>query len=279
MGYLYFRLFNNAYIYHPYHWTPIGFKDDIDNWSIEDIRAFHKKYYSVNNAVLVVAGDFKKEDLFKYAKKYFSKIKKGEEIKDIYTKEPPQDGEKIVVLHKDTQVEMLALAYHIPEFNHSDMFSLNVISEILSDGKSSRLKEELIDKKQLVNQIYAYAMDMKDPGLFLIIAVCNPKVKAQDVKEEILKEINKLKESVVSKEELDKIKINTKASLIYSMENSSNVTAIYGSYFARGDIKPLMEYEKNINSLTPQLLKDIANKYFNKNNLTTIILKGKESNE
>jgi len=74
IGYLYFRLFNNTYIYHPYHWTPIGFKEDILNWSIEDIREFHKTYYQPENAFLLVAGDIEPETVFNEAEKYFSHI-------------------------------------------------------------------------------------------------------------------------------------------------------------------------------------------------------------
>jgi predicted Zn-dependent peptidase len=98
-------------------------------------------------------------------------------------------------------------------------------------------------------------------------------VKAQDVEKEILKEIEKLKNSEVTQKELDKVKINAKADLIYEMENSSNIVSIYGSYLARGDINPLLEYEKNINALKPSDLKEVANRYFKTTNQTTLILK------
>ena len=75
MGYLYFRLFNNVYLYHPYHWTPIGFTNDIKNWSIEDIRSFHKRFYQPQNAILIVAGDVNPETVFKEAEKNFKDIK------------------------------------------------------------------------------------------------------------------------------------------------------------------------------------------------------------
>jgi predicted Zn-dependent peptidase len=272
MGYLYFRLFNNAFIYHPYHWTPIGFKEDINNWDIEDIKKFHSLYYVPNNAILIISGDIKKESVFSLAKKYFENIPKGQEIPKIHTVEPPQDGQKRVTVFKESEVEMLSIAFKIPSFKDKDMIALNAIGDILSGGKSTRLEKRLIDQKQLVNQIYAYAMDGKDPSLFIIVAVCNPGVKAEDVEKEIWQELDSLKEKINQKE-LEKVKINTKASFIYNIENSSNVSSLFGSYLARGDIKPLLEYEENINNLDIKTIKSVAKKYFIKKSSTTLILK------
>jgi len=141
MGYLYFRLFNNTYEYHPYHWTPIGFMDDIKNWSVEDIRDFHKRFYTPNNATLIVAGDITKEEVFKNAKKYFKDIKNTKESKsvkkELHTREIKQDGAKRVIIHKDSQVEMLAINFHIPNYLHKDQVALSALSELLSSGKSS----------------------------------------------------------------------------------------------------------------------------------------------
>ncbi len=273
MGYLYFRLFNNAYLYNSYHWTPIGFIDDIKNWSINDIKAFHKMYYQPKNAIVIVAGDVKPDELFKESEKYFANIKNSGKIQRSHQVEPPQDGEKSIIIHKKTQVEMVALAYHIPNFKNKDQVALSAIGELLSRGKSSRLIKNLVDKKRLANQIFAYNMENRYPGLFIIIAVCNPGVKGEIVKKEMLKELGKIKEGKVTKKELKKIKTNTKADFIYSLESSSSVANLYGSYLARGDIKPLLDYEKNINALTLETIKSVANKYFDTKNLTSIILK------
>lgn len=274
MGYLYFKLFNNAYVYHPYHWTPIGFMNDIQTWSIKDIKEFWKKYYQPNNAVLIVTGDIDPEDVFKTAKKYFenikNRVKKVPEVKFI---EPKQDGPKRVIIYKDSEVEMVAIAYHIPNYEHKDQVALSVISEILYSGKSSRLYKNLVTKKHLVNQIYAYNMENTDPGLFIFMAICNPGVDAKVVEKEILKEIDKLKTKKVTKDELNKVKINTKADFIFSLENSSSVANLFGSYFVRGNLKPLLEYENNIESITQEDILNVANKYFNTNSSTTIILK------
>ena len=279
MGYLYFKLFNNTYTYHPYHWTPIGFMSDIQNWTIEDIRDFHKEYYTPSNAIIVVAGDITKEKVFTSAKKHFANIKNTSQSQDnekFYMYEPKQDGAKRVIIHKESQVEMLAINFHIPDFLHEDQSALSALSELLSSGKSSRLNELLIDKKQMVNTIYAYNMELKDPGVYLFLAVCNPGVKAEDVEKEIWKEIKKIQSGDIAKSELDKIKKNTKSDFIFSLESSSSVASLYGSYLSRGDITPLINYEKNINNLKTQDLVKVAKKYLQKENSTTVILRKKD---
>ena len=273
LGYLYFKMFNNAYVYHPYHWTPIGFMNDIQTWTIDDIKYFHKTYYQPSNAILMVTGDIEAEEVFKKAKKEFDDIKNTVKIPEFIFKEPIQDGAKRVLIHKESEVEMLAIAFHIPDFKSPEQISLSVISEILYSGKSSRLYKELVDKKRLVNQIYAYNMANTDPGLFIFLAVCNPKVKAEDVEKELITQINLLKTKEVTKKELDKVKINTKADFIYSLESSTSIANLYGSYLVRGDLTPLITYEEDVNKLTTKQIKETANKYFDFDKSTTIILK------
>jgi len=273
LGYMYFKMFNNAYVYHPYHWTPIGFMNDIRTWTLKDIKDFHKTYYQPNNAILIVTGDVDAKTVFKKAKKEFGKIENLSKIPEFKFVEPEQDGAKRVIIHKDSEVEMLAINFHIPDFKDPDQVPLSVISQILYSGKSSRLYKELVDKKQLVNTIYAYNMENTDPGLFIFLAVCNPGVKAEDVEKELLEQIEIMKTTKVTKAELNKVKINTKADFIYSLESSTSVANLYGSYLVRGDLTPLLTYEEDVKKVTAKKVQEIANKYFNFNKSTTMILK------
>ena len=273
LGFMYFRMFNNAYIYHPYHWTPIGFMNDIRTWEIEDIRSFHKTYYQPQNAILIVTGDIDPQTVFKEAEDAFEKIKNTTEIPAVKFVEPEQDGAKRVIVHKESEVEMVAITFHIPNYLHEDQPKLSAISEMLSAGKSSRLYEELVDKKQLVNQIYAYNMENIDAGLFIFLAACNPGVKAEDVEAELIKQIELLKDVEVTKEELEKVKISTKADFIFSLESSSSVADLFGSYLARGSITPLLSYEDAINALTTKEIKEVAKRYFDFRRSTTVILR------
>ena len=274
MGYLQYRLFNNAYIYHPYHWTTIGFTQDIKNWTIEDIKQFHETYYQPKNAVIVVAGDIKKEEIFASAEKYFKDIKNTKDIPaKVHMVEPKQDGEKNIIINKDTQVEMLAMAFHIPNYEHEDQVALSALSELLSAGKSSHLQKILVDEKRMVNSIYAYNVELTDPGVFMFAAVCNEGIKAKDVEKEIDKIIEQIKAGKVTKDEIKKIKINTKADFIFSLESSSSVAGLYGSYFVRGNTKPLFDYEQKVEKLKKEDIIEVAKKYLRKNNSTTLILK------
>jgi predicted Zn-dependent peptidase len=274
MGYLYFRLFNTHYTYHPYHWLPIGFMEDILAWKIEDIRAFYESHYQPNNAILIVAGDIDENSVFNEATKVFGELKNKREVPIVKMVEPINDGAKRVELHKESnKVDTLAIAFSIPNFEHEDQLALSVISQILSGSKSSRLESELVDKKALVNQISAYNMELKDPGIFLIMAMCSDKAKPEKVEKEIWSELEKIKNGDVTKAELSKIKINTKAEFIYSLESSSSVAGLFGDYYAMGNIKPLEQYEDKLDKITLKDIQEVAKKYFDINRSTTIILR------
>ncbi len=273
LGYLYFELFNNAFTYHPYHWTPIGFMNDIQTWTIEDIKDFHQTYYQPNNAIIIVTGDIKAKDVFKKVKKEFSKIKNKVEIPKFKFVEPEQNGAKRIMVHKESEVEMLAITFRIPNYLHKDQIALSVISEILYSGKSSRLYKKMVDEKRLVNSIYAYNMQNIDPALFIFLATCNPGIKAEDVEKELLKEIELMKTTKVTKAELQKVKINTKADFIYSLESSTSVANLFGSYLVRGDLSPLLSYEEDIKKVTAKKVQEAAKKYFDFTKSTTLILK------
>lgn len=301
MGYLYFRMFNTAYLYHPYHWTPIGFMQDIKTWHIEDIRDFHKRYYQPKNAIVVIAGDIEKDDIFSMVEDHFEDVQnKANYVENIIDRlalesdlengktepsikehfvEPEQDGARRVIIERDTQVEMLAIAFHIPDYLHPDQATLSTISEVLSSGKSSRLYKVLVDEKEMANQLYAYNMENIDPGLFICLAVCNPNVKAEDVEKEFLKQLELMKTTKVTQKELDKVKINTKAEFIFGFETASSVSNLFGSYFTKGDIKPLLNLEANMAKVTAQDIQEVAKRYFKEETSTTIILKPKKENK
>ncbi|MRI83009.1 MAG: peptidase M16 [Nitratiruptor sp.] len=273
MGYLYFRLFNNAFIYHPYHWTPIGFMGDILHWKIEDIRSFHKTYYQPQNAIVLVVGDVEPQEVFQRVEEHFGQIPNCCPIPQPHQVEPKQDGPKRIELKRESEVEMVAIAFHTPNFQSPDQVALGAISELLSGGKSGWLYKELVDRRKLVNQVYAYSMDLKDPGLFIFLAVANPGVRAEEVEEELWKLIERLRAGKIDKAELEKIKVNTKADFIFSLENSSDVANLFGAYLAKGDLKPLLTYEENIDKLTVKDLQEVARRYFTLDNATTVILR------
>lgn len=274
IGYLYFRFFNTAYIYHPYHWTPIGFLDDIKNWKIEDIREFHSTYYQPKNAIILVSGDVDPQAVFLSAQKHFEHIEnKKANIPDVYTVEPKQDGARHIEIKKDTQIEYFALGYKIPDFKNKDQVALSVLAELLSGGRSSILQEELVDHQRLASEVYAYPMDLRDEGVFLLILGGNKEVKAESMRDALLKIIDEIKGGKITQAMLEKAKINIKSSFIYSLEDASSVASLFGDYLARGDIQPLLEYEKNLQSLSVDDLVNVAKKYFTSESCTSVILR------
>ncbi|MBZ7935759.1 insulinase family protein [Campylobacter sp. B0100352/1] len=273
LGYLYFRLFNHAFMYHPYHWTPIGFYKDIENWTIEDIRDFHSIYYQPKNAILLVSGDIEHQEVFDLSKKHFENIKNTKTIPKIHTQEPKQDGAKRIIIKKETQTQILAVAFKIPNFKHKDIPALNALSELLGSGKSSIMNEILIDKLHLINDFYAFANDCIDENLFIFICNCNVGIKAEEVEKELWKILEQIKKGKFTEKDLQKVKNNIKSDFIFSLDAASAVSNIYGSYLARGDLKPLLNYEEKIEKLTLLDLQKCAKKYFDEENSTTLILR------
>ena len=271
IGYLYFRLFNQLYSLHPYHWTPIGFMDDIQKWSVEDIKQFHQTYYQPQNAVVVVAGDIDEKIVFEKTKKHFAAIENRGEIEAREYVEPEYKEDKLITIYKPTQAQVLAIAYKIPNYEHEDQAVLSVISELLSGGKSSRLHKRLVDETELANQVYAYNMELKDPGIFLFMAMANPGVDAKDIEAEIQKEIDSLIYGEISDEEIEKLKIATRADFIFNLEDSSSVADLFGGYFVRGNIDPLLEYEQRVKNIDKDSIQEVAKRYFQYP--TTVILK------
>ena len=273
LGYLYFRLFNNAFLYHPYNWTPIGFFKDIESWKIEDLREFHATFYQPKNAFLFVSGDISADEVFAGARKHFEGIKNSQKIPKIHEKEPRQDGAKRLVLKKQTDTQMLALAYKIPNFKHKDIPALCALSELLGSGKSSLMQEILVDKLGLINEFYAFCNENIDENLFIFICVCNVGVKAELIEKELLAILQGLKAGKIGERDLQKVKNRVKSDFVFSLNTASALSSIYGDYLAKGDIAPLFEYENRVQELEIGHLQAAARKYFREQNSTTIILR------
>jgi predicted Zn-dependent peptidase len=247
--------------------------EDIQTWTIDDIKNFHATYYQPKNAVIVVAGDITVDEVFKAAKEKFEKIKNTHDIPTVVRAEPVQDGPRRAVVYKETQTEILAIAYKIPPFDHEDQTAIGALCELLSTGKSSRLYETLVEKKQLANGLHVYNADQIDQGLLIILAMANPGVKAEDIEVEIHKELDKLIKNGVRPDELEKLKLNAKSDFIFALESSSSVADLYGSFLVRGNTAPLMNYMESLNKLDNEKLKAVAKKTFDPTQSTTLLLR------
>ncbi len=144
-----------AYIEHPYHWPVIGWMHDIEGLTLQDALNYHSVYYSPQNALIVAVGDFDSSKLMKQIAEQFGSIKNGPKPAPFDQIEPPQQGERQLILQHAANLSAFEEAFHVPTLKDRDAYALEIASEILSDGKSSRLYKDLVVDKRMVVSIEA----------------------------------------------------------------------------------------------------------------------------
>lgn len=263
-----------AFQEHPYHWPVIGYEDDMKNWTQQDLERYFKTYYAPNNCVVVVSGAIKLDKVKELAKKYLEPIPAQPEPPKVHIVEPPQTGERRIIVQKEVATPYFMIGYKTPESKNEDYYALNILSSILSSGNSSRLYSALVDQKQLATQVFTDFGDTFDPNLFNVYAVSNKDVKESDLEQGIYTEIEKIKKEGISDKELQKIK-NQKLMEFYgqveTINGKSNNIGTYEVFF--GDYRKMFDAPANYNKITVADVQRVANKYLIKSNRTVGILK------
>jgi zinc protease len=263
-----------AFVEHPYHWTVIGYESDIKNWTKEDLEKYFKTYYAPNNAVVVISGNVKVDEVKRLAQKYMEPIPSNAPPEPVHLVEPPQTGERRVMVQKEVATPYMMVAYHTPETKHKDYYALDILSSILSSGNTSRLYSALVDKKQLATQIGTGYDETFDPNLFQIYAVTAKGVKEADLEEAIYEEIDKVQKDGITARELQKIK-NQKLMQFYSqietINGKSNNIGTYELFF--GDYKKMFNAPAEYEKVSMDDVKRVANEYFKKSNRTVGVSK------
>lgn len=263
-----------AFQEHPYHWSVIGYEEDIKNWTKQDLENYFRTYYAPNNGVAVVSGNVKFEEVKRLAEKYIEPIPAQPAPKQVHLVEPPQTGERRIVVEKDVTTPYLMIAYHVPEAKHKDYYALNILSSVLSSGKSSRLYSALVDKKQMATNVFTGYDDSFDPTLFGFYAIAAKNVKETEVEKAIYEEIEKIKKDGITEAELQKIK-NQKLIEFYNqvetINGKSNNIGTYEVFF--GDYRKMFDAPAEYNKVTVDDIKRVANEYFKKSNRTVGVLK------
>jgi predicted Zn-dependent peptidase len=263
-----------AFIEHPYHWPVIGFEDDMKNWKQSDLERYFKTYYAPNNCVVVVSGAVKTAEVKQLAEKYLEIIPAQPDPPVVHAVEPPQTGERRVVLKKDVATPYLYIAYRAPNAKSADYYALDLLSEILSSGKSSRLYAALVDQQQVANSVSASYEESFDPTLFSIYAIASKDATETDVEKAIDAEINRVKKEGVTEKELQKVK-NQKLQDFYrqveTINGKSNNIGTYEVFF--GDYKKMFDAPAAYNKVTTEDIKTVAKKYLVKSSRTVGILK------
>ena len=262
-----------AFQEHPYHWPVIGYEEDIKNWTKEDLELYFKTYYAPNNAVVVVSGNVKADDVKRLAEKYLEPIPSQPAPEAVHLAEPPQTGERRITVQKEVANPYLAIVYHVPETRSKYFYALDILNSILTSGKSSRLYSYLVDEKELATDVGSSYDNSFDPTLFWIYTSLNNGVKTKDVEDAIFNVIEKIKKDGISEKELQKIK-NQKLVEFYqqvaTINGKSNNIGTYEVFF--GDYKKMFDAPGEYNKVTADDVKRVATEYFKKSNRTVGIL-------
>jgi len=263
---------------HPYHNPTIGWLDDLVRASAEDLKRYYDQWYHPRNAILVIVGDIESDRTLSYVRELFGPIPGGPEPPEMMIKEEPQRGERRVIVRKETLLERMMIGYHAPEVAHADSYPLQVVSTLLSTGKTSRFYRRLQEREQSVTFAVSSYDEAIDPTLFLIRAEVKPGRKLEDVERAITEEIDALKEEQVSAEELDKAKRLIEARFILGSEEVFNQAMMLGLFETIYRFEYLQTYLDYIKAVSPEDIQRVVRRYLNQDNRTVGYLIGVSGN-
>ncbi|GGC96434.1 M16 family metallopeptidase [Undibacterium terreum] len=266
-----------AFSAHPYSWPVIGHESDIKAWTQDDLRRYFDVYYAPNNAVAVIVGDVKADEVKRLAEQYFSAIPKRPLPPVVRTVEPEQKGERRVFVRKESATSVnLMVAFKTPATNSDDYYALDVLQSILGTGKTSRLYKALVDTR-LATDAGAFRSKNFDPGVLSIYAVAARDVPAAKLEQALLAELDRVAQEGVSADELQKVK-NQKLLNFYRAQETINGKASqlgeYEVFF--GDYKKLFDAPEAYRKLSVADIQAVAAKYFKKSQRTVGVLASKE---
>ncbi|HUL21705.1 MAG TPA: pitrilysin family protein [Thermodesulfobacteriota bacterium] len=262
-----------AFEMQPYHWPIIGWMEDIARFTLEDLKTYYKAYYNPVNAILVIVGDFKKDDLLPRIDQAFGSYPKGvapAQEKDI---DPPQIGERRIFVKKEAQLPSLVMGYHVPNLREQDSYVLEVIATILSGGKSSRLYQSLVREKRLTLSVDAdHSLTSRDPSLFTLSAELLPGKEVAEVEKAFDQEVEQLQKEPVGKQELEKATNQLEASFIFAQDSLFYQAMLLARYEIALSWKTIDDYLPSIRKVSPEDIQRVAKKYLTPDNRTVGIL-------
>jgi len=263
-----------AFAAHPYHRPTIGWISDLNSFSATDAQNFFNAYYVPSNMVVTVVGDVKASEAMPIVEKYFSRIPARPKPDTATTVEPPQNSERTVVLHEQSQPLYLE-GYHRPDYRNPDDQVYDAIADLMSNGRTSRLYRALVRDKQIASDSAGFTglPGTKYPQLFAFYAFPIPGHTTQEVGNAIHAEIDRLKKEDISDEELKMIKTRAKANLIRSLGSNEGLASDLSLYQARyDDWRELFRSVDRIEKVTKADIRRVANKTFTPDNRTVGII-------
>ena len=266
-----------AYKIHPYQWSTIG-KDiePIRNASMEDVRDFYTRFYNPNNAILVLAGNTTIEEVKELAERWFEPIPAGVQVVRDLPQEPVQTEARSLTVERDVPLDCLYKAYHICGRMNADYPVVDLMSDVLSNGNSSRLYQSLIKEQQLFSEINAFLTGDEDGGLLIVTGKLIKGVKMEIAEAAILEQLNQLKTDLVADNELQKVK-NKVESLVAFDEMRIQERALNLAYAEHlGDINMVNNDIQKYRAVTAEQIKAIANSVLCNENCSTLYYHSKK---
>src|SRR5580765_4048552 len=259
---------------HPYHRPTVGWMSDLNSFSATDAQKFFDKYYVPSNMVVAVAGDVKTAQVMPILEKYFGRLPAHPQPDELTTTEPPQNSERRVIL-KDRSQPIYIEGYHRPDYRSKDDATFDAISDLMSEGRTSRLYRALVRDKKIASfseGLTGYP-GVKYPHLFAFLAVPLPGHTPQEMADAIHVEIEKLKKEDISDDELKMIKTRSKANLIRGLADNQGLATQLAIYQTRyGDWRELFRSVDRIDQVTKADIRRIANEVFVDTNRTVGVI-------
>ena len=267
-----------AFTNSPYQNPVIGWPSDIANYQVDDLQAWYDRWYAPNNAILVVAGDVKADEVFALAEKYFAVLEPSE-IKPIKPRaELEQHGERKTTIKLPAKLPYLLMGYKVPVLNsvknESDAYALEVLAGILDGGNSARLASNLVRGKQIaVSAGAGYSMNSRLPDLFMLDATPAEGKTVFDMEYALKEEVSRLKRELVSDKELQRVKAQVLAGAVYEQDSNFYQAMQLGLYETVGlGWKKVDEYVDKVNEITAEQIREAARQYLLDDKLTIAYL-------
>ena len=266
-----------AYKVHPYQWATIG-KDvsHIEDATMQDVKDFFFRFYRPNNAVMVVAGNIKTDEVIKLAEKWFGNIPKGEIPPRKLPIEPPQTEARKLSVERDVPLDAIYKVYHSCSREDKEFYAVDLISDLLSRGNSSRLYNELVKNKKMFSEISAYMSGEFDKGLFVVAGKMNKGVSMEEAEAAIITELNKLKTEKVKEEELTKVKNKTESTLVFSETEVLNKAMNLAVAELQGDANDVNTESEKYQKVSAEQIMEQANIIFKETNCSTLYYNSKK---
>lgn len=257
----------NLFKVHPYRWTTIGDMDHIDAATLDEFIAFFNKFYIPNNAVLVVAGDFDTAQAKKWIDQYFASIPKGKEIVRQKLEEQPITSQINATFEDENiQIPMLINAYRTPSFKDRDAYVLDMISDVLSSGKSSRLYKRIVDNEKAALEVASFMYPEEHYGTYFLIGLPMTGKTSADIQKSIDEEVSRICTELITEEEYQKIQNKVENNFVNQNASTEGVAHNLATYYLLYDDVNLINNEiKVYKSITREEIRDVAKKYLQPN--------------